>query len=407
MGSVDIDWKDIMVLISACIGVIIQIPCFITLMIRLRKEQQTKIFRRNKLCVILAYISAIVTTFGQFWYSLTDNQRNKDIAWEITDTAPVGVSLSTYMFLLFRLYYVFKDTYYRTSKTIFYLHGIFWVILLLFAIVPVFFEWIAHIHLFSELIEDSIWVIVLSMIFGHLLYNFNHKLFLLVISQKQTMYFVDSSQDEIDNKSMELNQRQIRLLNTMRKQTILGCIMVISNLMYAASIWVIRVLEFLQESDTDEYSLAIKIVYCINLVLWSIFTNGAPFAINLSFRVNTKFYMRICGSCDNKCRRYYVHKAEKRISCDCHNVYRAMSDDMGTDRTEERSMNASLFTASWNSSINSLYDISSNRPLIFVSPATNIPDYPINGLPALDSNSNGTPRSDDTSIPRSATTCED
>ena len=295
---VDLDWYwgDLLTLIVSIIGLLIQIPLLLVLITRLTANEQQKPLKTYKYCAIIAFIFAILTSIGQMFQSL--DEKYEYIGDILGDNAPIGVSLSTYIFLLLRLHFTFRETRYRTKRCIIYMHTITFILLISMAIIPPFIEVFIDIN---ELIEDTIWCILLSIAFGQLLYQFNHNLFLLALSQRQTISLGA-------NINYELNQRQIRLLTTMRKHTILGCVMMISNLMYAVA----NLLLYYGHGTMDIVS--VKVIFVLHLILWFIFANGCPLAIFLGFGVNVKLYFLLFRLCDKKCGKNCQQLAEEELN---------------------------------------------------------------------------------------------
>ena len=144
-----------------------------------------------------------------------------------------------------------------------------------------------------------IWCILWTIGYVHLLYTFNHNLFLLVVSQRRTIVCGDNTG------SIELNMKQIRLLSTIRKHTILGFFLICGSLCYAflagIHIWV---------ETTQGFNISIFIV---RWILFHIFLISGPLSIYLGFKQNKDLYGKCCILCDRKCEHICIKLAEKRL----------------------------------------------------------------------------------------------
>ncbi len=207
-----------------------------------------------------------------------------------------GASILTYLFLLFRVYFTFKESMYEIKKCTIYLHStnIASMSLLLVSFLGTYTEWF-------DFILFSLWLTSLSIGYTHLLYLFNHNLFLLVLSQRQTIIN--------DEKNIELNQRQINLLCTIRKHTILGFFMVLSSLTYlAANGPSINSLDKINSAPWIKDGV-MYLVASINFIS----LNTSPFLVYLGFNMNRKLYSKLCSFCDKKCKNICIRLTEKNL----------------------------------------------------------------------------------------------
>lgn len=300
-------WDDAFNLIISIISLFIQIPLLISLIIRLHQNgDDENVYKTYKACAITAFLFAILTSIGGIIESIFDAYSYDIFEWpwmiglELQSNAPVGVALSTYMFLLFRLYYTFNDTLYQTKKYIFYCHGLNLILLLI--VIAIF------IILPQPGLEISIiWIVLLSIGYAQLLFSFNYNLFLLALSQRKTII----NEQQLIHNNKELTDKQMRLLSTIRKHTILGCIMMICNVLYVGSMLLLY--QYVYSDRLDTFT-AWKICMAMYLVLWSIFANGAPISIYLGFTVNVNTYICICGPCDRKCDTFCLRMAQKSLN---------------------------------------------------------------------------------------------
>lgn len=130
--------------------------------------------------------------------------------------------------------------------------------------------------------------------YAHLLYIFNHNLFLLVLSQRQTI---------INEQDIELNHRQIHLLSTIRKHTILAGLIIMSEVLYL----------IISISGIISYS-GHYIWWYLHGICLLIFVNAPAISIYLGFSANQGIYRKLCGVCDDKCKAFCLRLTARRLN---------------------------------------------------------------------------------------------
>ena len=210
---------------------------------------------------------------------------------------------SIYTILLQRLYYTFEESVYEIKTRQLSIHIINIVITLSLFVASTFIDVVAEaynitIYKHTNKVLLVIWVLLLIMGYIHLLYTFNHNLFLLVLSQRQTIFCKQSA------KTVKLSMRQIIMLSTIRKHTILGCFMIISNLGFlictSAGIPI--------KETTSDISLVFQ-----KLTL-NIFIISGPLAIYMGFTQNEDLYGFCCKLCDKTCKNICRRLAEHKLN---------------------------------------------------------------------------------------------
>ena len=203
---------------------------------------------------------------------------------------------SSYLFQVFRLKLSFQHSLYKISKNVVYLQTGIGIILF-------------PLSSFSALLKHSLnaeyFIITLFFnifyVFGllHITFSFNYRLFQLVLLQRQSIScYMDKNQLIEDN---ALSERQLRLIQTITKHTLLCSIFILNALLF-----VIPLTMYSQYSKLD----VVTIVYVIHD---GIVVINALVIIFLSFSINYIYYNYLCFKCDRKLRRFYEHLAEKEI----------------------------------------------------------------------------------------------
>eukprot|EP01084_Bolivina_argentea_P215648 366161_1 len=200
-----------------------------------------------------------------------------------------------YSFMILRLYDTFESTMYEITKLFLISHII---VAIYYAIgcslIPVV---ILHknIKRIAKLFYIIIVIIPVTIGLIHLIYSFNSKLFALVLLQRKTLI---SSND-----SNNLNDRQLKLLSTIRKHSILGGFMILSG--FIVLIYCI-VFYGLKNIDHDTHVIVYWIVNDICIILTST-------CLFIGFTQHSKIYMCLCKHCDNQCTNMCIKLATNQM----------------------------------------------------------------------------------------------
>ena len=192
---------------------------------------------------------------------------------------------SIYIFLLLQLYYTFQESVFRISKCQVFMHSINIAMLSV-----IFFPGFIIFELFF------VWITSLTIGYIHLLYKFNHNLFVLVLSQRKT----SANTQKIG--SIQLNMRQIKLLSIIRKHAILGGFIIFSNLCLGVHLVTLHLLRYT------------RIMMFVDAVILHIFIIVAPLCLYLGFQQNESIYGKCCNLCDKKCKHICIVITEKGLN---------------------------------------------------------------------------------------------
>eukprot|EP01084_Bolivina_argentea_P107372 191972_1 len=194
-----------------------------------------------------------------------------------------------YAFMLLRLYYIFDGTIFQINPITKWLHIIMNIQITIGGIIAIIFNAIGYNSIYYIL--AIILLIIFCVSLFHLVYLFNVKLFKLTILTRQTIVSNKS------NEELNLNERQLSLLATMRKHTLLGSTMV--------AIVVFDVLIVVIYNITSNY-----MIWTIG---WSLTMTIGSLCIYLGFIANKSAYIFVCGQCDVCCRILCIKITERKI----------------------------------------------------------------------------------------------
>ena len=239
-----------------------------------------------KFTSIMVFVSSII--YGATYNIITWHHEKewKKAVGGILHFSLMTTAYSIYTILLIRLYCTFQESVYQIRKRQLVIHTMNITISLICFVLSYIYAY-NHSYIFV-----MIWIVSLTMGYTHLLYKFNHNLFLLVLSQTQT------NLNKQRTESIELNMRQRIILQTIRKHTILGCFMVFGNCFFALGIQL-----FFFSS-----------VQYIAVAGYYIFVLTGTLCIYLGITQNRNLYGKCCNYCDRKCESICNRLAEKRLN---------------------------------------------------------------------------------------------
>ena len=213
----------------------------------------------------------------------------------------LGGTLSVYGFLLYRIKNTFNGTVYQIKSYALCLHYINMLFIMITFSVT-YWPVIANPDLLFCM--HLIYFILCMIGYLHLLYVFNHNLFLLVLSRSD-------ARDSVVNNEIEWSHGQIRLLTTIRKHTILACVILISSLFSVIIFTVVFHHEFGPRENVSETHMTV--IWSLWIIALFVLLNTGPLCIYLGFSVNNRLYQKICNVCDGKCRIVCMHLAENTL----------------------------------------------------------------------------------------------
>lgn len=216
-----------------------------------------------------------------------------------------------YISLIFKLYITFNQSHYKMSKKYIYFHTF------IVCFIPI---WYSIITISDELniFNSKKFYFILSasgtilIFFGmlSLMISFNRNLFVIISAQRMSIvlssniitddtqsdnsdgyrrsdfYFSDNDDDNNDD-NISLNDRQIRMLDVVTKQTLLGSVMLFGGLVYLIMILSISI------SDHDKTTKK----WIIYEWVLGVFININLFCIYFGWKTNQKEYKLFCGKC--------------------------------------------------------------------------------------------------------------
>ena len=300
----------------------LQIPLFFSLLRQFFCSHARKIQNSVKATSIVAFICTILFNAIAILLVITiyieksksDNKKPSraqslfvdDILNAASYIAFFGASYCIYIILLLRVYYTFQDTMYEVKRLKLYVHGINVAITVLIITDFTMFK----IYTFDTVsaVTLCIWMILLTIGYIHLLYIFNHNLFILVLTQRHSLVILD---EEEHAQKQILNQRQRSMLSTIRKHGILGSYMIFCNLFCAVTNIIFAIADTKRDWD---YMIELVLYYYFYVISLYIFSNTGPICIYLGFQQNRYLYQKCCGLCDRKCKNICNGLAEKQMN---------------------------------------------------------------------------------------------
>ena len=288
-------FAEIYVITLPILSLLLLLPLFI-LLLKLfcfrNNEQQVRVQCWRKCIIVILFISSIAFNISALLMALNDlNMPTYTILVAMFRGTLYGDTYLVYILLISRVYYTFHGTMYQVKKCTLVSHMIIFLIVLGLNITflvstATVLTWVYYA-----------WCILMMIGYGHLLYLFNYNLFQLVLSQRQTVVMEENN----DTPKVSLNGRQLNLLSTIRKHTLLGTFMVFSNFLIF-SFYILQI------------SVASVIfIYC-NQASMFIFVATSPICIYLGFMQSRKSYQRCCYLCDKKCRTVCHGLAMRRMN---------------------------------------------------------------------------------------------
>ena len=287
-----------------------------------KSKSSKKILIQLKLVSFIFMLSYLVQNIIYIYQSLT-----KSTSFAGTNIAKIVLVTTFNLFLIFRLYYSFKETVYALNSSTF-------IILIILSMVDtfmysclqhcvgntVFFDWdYCTFYLWAHIVLDTIIGIMVIYLFINKLL----RLLLLQSTYEATTESINSNGDTnadekpstgvavvyMDRSELDLNKQQQNLLIVITKHTLLQCLAVLSNNIYFI-VWS-AYLYGMNLSDNK-----IEIIYEVVLVLWwigSITLWIKLICVYLGFPFASTCYFRLCMKCNNGVNKYCLSFARRKM----------------------------------------------------------------------------------------------
>lgn len=271
--------------------------------------------------LLVALISLWIATNDLIISQENINGSFTHIMFVFSDCSILIATLFGYLSNIYRLYETFNGTLFAPKLSTIYLH----VMIALFSPTLIAMVYTPHLDSYNDYIVALILDII--MLFGaiHLIYLFNYKLYQLVLHQKTSLNLNNIGLNQ--NADIELNERQLNTLKTLRKHTLLCTITI---LLVAMAIFVIIIGNeyiFHELSDSENDSSTLWIYFSICAWVLVICINGIVLCIWFGFTVNGIYYKFFCNGCDACCQRLCIKCTTKKINKPQQNEYILMNDD--------------------------------------------------------------------------------
>ena len=260
---------------------------------------------------------------GQFYIEIKSHQH---LFFTTTVFAKSVAIMCFYAFILCRLQYTFQGSAYEVSQRSL---RCYWLFVFVNPILILAISWwviVGKDRLIAgykyDYIHSGIAVILMTLMSNgiviHLTYRFCHNLYRLVLAQHSTLTRAPRSppscsstenpnciSSKLESKS-SLNERQIGLLQTATKQTVLGIAMgvAVNGCLVTLAVTVFVQLEVLEDGVNR------------TIIFWamSLLFIGLTSSIYLGFRVNEKYYDKCFGICHRRMERICQSMAERNVA---------------------------------------------------------------------------------------------
>eukprot|EP01084_Bolivina_argentea_P090091 162391_1 len=263
---------------------------FIVLLIKLNsntKPMHKLVNFFSSLVLICLCVAAIIEAIG-LSYQWADYHNNRFRATLLSVYAIIWTIsfISSYMFLVVLLYYSFKGSAYQISMINIIFHTLIALTVFALVVVSIYFQYALDDYKYAFtliIIEISIYIFGLCQ----LTYILNKKLLLLVTLNS-------------DGKT-KMNQRQLKLVQTVTKLTVLLSIYVVSTISYV----IITVICGVYSTDLSEL---------IDFCAYTVASVVGVICIFLTFWVNNSNYICLCNQCDMICSKLCRYIAQSKIA---------------------------------------------------------------------------------------------
>ena len=280
----------------------------------------------DKPTVITSMIYISTYTFRYFLFCINwmvidfsnDPKQTKSPGWyefaQVTmDLCFVIAHGAFYLLMILRLNRAFNGTIYEFHKYIIYA---FYFGLFVIVLIDILYFYIyergheTRTHLFFTLVA-------LDLVLGFILiYCFVHKLFKLVITQRETLLSLTNNSGRTDN---ELSDKQLYFIGLATKYALLCSIAIIfTNLQFSG--WAIF---FLCCEFTEYYGLQLFLNWAYDVVLFT-----EMYCIWLSYPFARNHYYKVCNLCHNGCKNVFAFCVNKLINKDIEKNGKTDDDDM-------------------------------------------------------------------------------
>ena len=264
-----------------------------------RKDEKTVIYiaiRRAAIVYLLCYFVAPI-------FLLYEQVNNDEYDATFIIMATFSGTLSTIgmishcFWMVLRLKLTFNDSIYAISKRLVYIYYSIMGITVILCIIAYIVGSLEYYALFTIIFGFVFIMIVLIGV--HVTYLFNKKLFDLTLTQRQSTN--NNNKDEI------LNERQIKLLQVITKQTLLQT----CSFMGYILLIIVSIICIIIDSIIDDKNYDTSLSICGWLFMLTI--NHGTYCVYLSFSVNEKLYKKSCKNLNYLLKKYCTKLTEKRI----------------------------------------------------------------------------------------------
>ena len=241
---------------------------------------------------------------------ITDSMWSQQLISWYTLTTTLQLSFrSVHLFLILRLHTVFKDSIFALRPAVYRMHLIAFVFIMAtrFVVHP----FLAMMYGSNSLSATALWTItapIAGAAWVHLMYAFSHKLFQLVVTERQSVV-ERSASDKVD-----LSRQQQVILGTVRKHSLLGAVSILVAVFYAllyAAVSV-RTRERFVDLYTDGDPMMQRFVVSFNIIIL-IALSILGVVLYLGFAANSAMYWKCCGCCDAQCQVICDRMATSKI----------------------------------------------------------------------------------------------
>ena len=263
--------------------------------------------------IVIIHCISMSISFGVASHGVIHHKWNT-IIWKIfyiLHAIFLTISVFTYYLLtILRLKTAFQTSMYGISKIVIGSHYI--ILMIIPIIMSVAFFMFYHELYLMYMVIMCIVAIIIAISVSHVTYLFNHKLFYLVLSQRQSIYnrqithsfSIRSSTNSCNNNKPRnsFNIQQLAMINIITKHTLLQT----SSLLILILTTAISAIVIITIDD---------IMWGFVFYLWSIgfALICVSFSIYLSFGVNHSFYQLICSRFHNLMEKCCIELAEKKL----------------------------------------------------------------------------------------------
>ena len=268
--------------------------------------------RLHLICFTAVILSSICDMIHAFGSIITHTKLDTDIEWILASRIMADIfyhinTTALYIILVHRLHTIFNKSMYQISTPFLWLIACFisfqCAIMISYNANTLVFN--CHTALWCKMKGIQSAIITLND------YILNALLFVLFIKKLRQLVAMRVRYDSMinfDKHSQQGNERNIRLLDTITKQCIIGVSLTFINQLFATTVFAIRTWK--QTTHWDPYLVEIYLIRGAE----GVFVCGLLY---LGLQFNNNEYMKICRICHNECYDCILrHTKAKRTTTD-------------------------------------------------------------------------------------------